>query len=298
MSRHVVAMALMLVAACGGTATPEAVDPAVAVAELLDQDRAFAATSADTALLDVIRTMLRPDVRLAVPGRGWVVGIDEVVQAMRDNPANAGVRLSWTPVRGGVSADGRHGFTFGFMRLDRIDGTTMPLKYLSYWVRDADGWRMLAWKRRPRPAGDVPTQLMPPFVPGVGVAAVMDTAAMQEFVASLRAAEQAFSDDAQRIGIGAAFAQWGRPDAVNMGGPDDAGWLVGSEAIGAAIGGGDTTTTSPVHWSADDAVVASSGDLGITFGMIRSHDASGSPIPFFTIWARENPGETWRYIAE
>jgi hypothetical protein len=197
-----------------------------------------------------------------------------------------------------VSADGQHGFTFGFMTLHRIDGITMPLKYLSYWVRDHDGWRMLAWKRRPRPAGDVPTAIMPPFVPGPGVAATTDTAAMQDFVASLRAAEQAFSDDAQQIGIGAAFARWGRPDAVNMGGPDDAAWLVGSEAIGAAVGTGDSTTTSPVHWSADDAVVASSGDLGITFGMIRSHDASGSPIPFFTIWARENPGAAWRYIAE
>lgn len=292
------AMICLGLVACAPAAAPSVADPAAAVAELLDQDRAFAATSADTALLDVVRTMLTADVVLAVPGRGWVAGIDSVVQAMRDNPANAGVRLSWTPVRGGVSGDGQHGFTFGYMTLHRIDGTTTPLKYLSYWIRDQAGWRMRAWKRRPRPEGEVLMAVLPPFVPSQGVAPTTDTTVINGFAASLRAAEQAFSDDAQRIGIGAAFAQWGRPDAVNMGGPEDASWVMGNETIGAAIGAGDSSTTSPVHWNADQVVVASSGDLGVTFGMIRAHQGDGPPIPFFTIWARDGAGAEWRYIAE
>lgn len=287
-----------MLGACAPATDAPIADPAAMVSELLDQDRAFAAVSADTALLDVVRGMLAPNAMLAVPGRGWVRGVDEVVQAMRDNQANAGVRLSWAPVRGGVSADGLHGFTFGYMTLQRIDGTSMPLKYLSYWVRDSAGWRMLAWKRRPRPAGDVATALMAPFLPPTGVAATTDTAIVNDFAASLRAAEQAFSDEAQRIGLGAAFARWGRTDAVNMGGPEDSAWVVGAEAIGLGIGGGDTTSTSPVHWNAEHVVVASSGDLGVTFGMIRAHVGESPAIPFFTIWARETSSGEWRYIAE
>ena len=290
-------LCLAAITACA-PAAPEVADPAAAVAGLLERDRAYAATSADTSLLDVVHSMFSPNVIMAVPGRGWVKGIDSVVQAMRDNPANAGMRLSWTPVRAGVSGDGQHGFTFGYMTMHRIDGSTVPLKYLSYWVREAGDWRMLAWKRRPRPEGEVATAVMAPFVPATGVAVMSDSTMVDGFVASLRAAEQAFSDDAQRIGIGAAFARWGRPDAVNMGGPDDANWVMGNEAIGAAIGAGDTATTSPVHWSADEVVVASSGDLGITFGMIRVHEGESPPMPFFTIWARDGADREWRYIAE
>jgi hypothetical protein len=292
------AILFLSVAACAPADVAVVADPAAAVAGLLDQDRAFASASADTTLLDVVHTMFAPNALLAVPGRGWVQGVDAVVQAMRDNPANVGARLSWAPIRGGVSADGHHGFTFGFMTLHRSDGTTAPLKYLTYWVRDTAGWRMLAWKRRPRPAGDVPTAIMAPFVPAAGLAVSTDTVALNSFRASLVAAEQAFSDEAQRIGIGPAFAQWGRTDAVNMGGPIDTGWVVSAEAIGAAIGGGDTTTTSPVQWNADQVFVASSGDLGITFGMIRGHEGDAPPMPFFTIWARETASGEWRYIAE
>jgi hypothetical protein len=83
-----------------------------------------------------------------------------------------------------------------------------------------------------------------------------------------------------------------------MGGPTDTGWLISAEAIGAAIGGGDTSTTSPVRWNADHAYTASSGDLGITFGMIRARQGEAPPIPFFTVWARESAQGEWRYIAE
>ena len=52
------------------------------------------------------------------------------------------------------------------------------------WVRDSTGWRILAWKRRPRPEGEVPTAMMAPFVPPVGVAINPDTAVVNDFAAS------------------------------------------------------------------------------------------------------------------
>lgn len=53
--------------------------------------------------------------------------------------------------------------------------------------------------------------------------------------------------------------------------------------------------------SAPRVLVASSGDLGITFGMIRikKPEPNGpKAVPFFTIWRRDNSSGVWRYIAE
>ena len=46
------------------------------------------------------------------------------------------------------------------------------------------------------------------------------------------------------------------------------------------------------------ALVASSGDLGVTVGYIRTKDGSRPPVPFFTVWRRDSPASPWRYIAE
>ena len=103
------------------------------------------------------------------------------------------------------------------------------------------------------------------------------------------------------LGIGPAFVKYGRPDAVHMGGPGSPGFVVGSEAIGRDVGGDTPPNTSPVEWNADRVLVASSGDLGITFGMIRIKEpqpGGASAIPFYTIWRRDGPGLPWRYIAE
>lgn len=116
--------------------------------------------------------------------------------------------------------------------------------------------------------------------------------------ASLIAAEKAFSDRAQVVGLGKASEDNGRTDAINSG---PAGVKVGPAAIGVAVSGGDNGP-SPVEWSADEVLVAPSGDLGITFGTIRPKQAPppGQPavIPFFTIWMRDGPDRPWRYVAE
>ena len=72
--------------------------------------------------------------------------------------------------------------------------------------------------------------------------------------------------------------------------------------IGRNIGQGSEGKPSPVAWAADaGAVVASSGDLGVTFGFIRQNTPQpGQPeaIPFITVWRRPDPKGPWRYIAE
>ena len=44
---------------------------------------------------------------------------------------------------------------------------------------------------------------------------------------------------------------------------------------------------------------ASSGDLGVSIGIIRPNDPKETQsFPFFTVWRRDGPDKPWRYIAE
>jgi ketosteroid isomerase-like protein len=270
--------------------------PQAAVDQLLAADRAFSAESAKTTVVPGLTPMFAPGVIMPVPGGRFARGVAEVVDALKANADNVAGRVDWTPIRGGISADGLQGFTFGFMTLHKADGTTAPLKYMTYWVKGADGWRAAAYKRARRPDGEVSMSMMPPSLPSSLVAPVAVTDAVRQ---SLVAAEQAFSDEAQTIGLGPAFAKFGLPDAVNFGGA--ANYVVGVDAIAKLVGAGQPAAGSPVSWSCETPIVASSGDLGVSIGFIRQNAkaADGStppPSAFFTIWRKVNG--TWKYIAE
>ncbi|HQX80658.1 MAG TPA: nuclear transport factor 2 family protein [Vicinamibacterales bacterium] len=271
--------------------------------ELLAADRAASVAGAKTTVIPALTAMFAPDVAMQAPVVGFARGLAAATEALRGNPDNIDGRIEWLPVRSGISADGQHGFTFGFMTLRRPDGTTVPVKYLAYWVKRDGRWEVAAYKRRLRPAGDVNTTVLAPSLPAQLQPVASDAATLAGHRQSLIAAEQAFSDEAQTIGIGAAFAKYGSADAMNMGGPNDAIFVMGADAIGKAVGGTEPSSTSPVNWSADSAIVASSGDLGVTFGYIRQNAPAGTspaqpPVPFFTIWRRANPTAPWRYVAE
>ena len=290
---------LLLAGACAGR-QPVPASPQQAADGLLAADRAFSAASARTDLASGISAMLADDVTMPLPGGGFAEGRARAAEALRAVPGNADARAEWAPIRGGVSADGRHGFTFGYMTQHRADGTRAPLRYLAYWVRGADGWRVAVYKRVRRPADDAPVA-MAPALPARMVPPTTDAAAIDAHRRSLDAAERAFSDDAQRIGLGPAFARYGSADAVNMGGAADTTFVLGAESIARAVSRGVAEGTSPVTWAPERVLVASSGDLGVTIGFIRPRaPAAGGPTasPFFTIWRRASPDAPWRYVAE
>jgi len=284
----------MSVAAFGQT-------PQSAVDELLAADTAFSASSARTDLVSGLTPMFADDVVIPSPPGQFVEGKAAVVAMLRANPDNARSRTEWTPVRGGVSADRQQGFTVGFMTLRRPDDTMLRLKYLAYWVKHAEGWRVAAYKRAR--AGDAapPLALMEPALPMQLVPPSTDAAAIARHRDSLDHAERAFSDAAQTIGLGAAFARFGHADAVNLGGASDPGLVVGAENIARLVAAGQPSRGSTLSWAADKVIVASSGDLGLTIGMIHPNaPVAGQPasFPFFTIWRRADPSGPWRYIAE
>jgi ketosteroid isomerase-like protein len=269
------------------------------VDELLAADRAFAAASAKTEIIAALTPMFSKNVIMPVPGPSarFAEGIDQVVEALKANPANTGAKLEWTPIRGGVSADGEQGFTFGYMTIHRADGTDAPAKYLSYWTKEKGAWKVAAYKRSGRPAGEVPLAMMPPSLPEKMVRPATDSTIISGFATSLAAAEKSFSDEAAVVGLGPAFEKFGRADAMNMGRAP--AFTFGNVEISKGVSP-TPMEPSPLVWGADyRAIVASSGDLGVSIGFIRNKaDPAATPFPFFTIWRRDNPTVPWRYIAE
>lgn len=178
-------------------------------------------------------------------------------------------------------------FTFGYMTLHKPDSTRVSLKYMAYWLREAGAWRVLAYKRG-RSAGPAPDgRPMAPALLTAMVAVRRDALLVASLQRELMRHEDSFSLTAQRVGLGNAFAMLGSSDAVNMGGAASATYVVGASAIATLVARSDMPT-SAVTWGADTAFVASSGDLGITFGVIRAKASSAGSDPdagssFFTI---------------
>ena len=146
--------------------------PKAAVDELLAVDRAFSAASTKTDVVAGLSAMFADDVVMPVPSGQFAEGKSAATAALASNADNAKSRIEWTPVRAGISADLQHGFTLGFMTLHRPDGTDTPLKYLAYWVKKPDGWRVAAYKRNRAGAAAPATVTLDPALPARAVAAI------------------------------------------------------------------------------------------------------------------------------
>jgi hypothetical protein len=116
----------LLLAACGahrggsGATPAPGSSPAAVAAELLATDSAFAEAGGTLPVVEALAPMFAEDVEMPSPG-GFIMGRDSVLKALRSNPVNLTAKFPWTPIRVGVSADGRHGFTFGYGTLVRPD---------------------------------------------------------------------------------------------------------------------------------------------------------------------------------
>jgi hypothetical protein len=294
---------LVLLTAIAGCAYPRAPSgptaPRVAADELWATDVAFSEASGKTNAVTGLSAMFDHLIWMPIPGNRFAQGKEQAIEALRANALHARSRVTWTPIRVGVSADGQHGFTAGYMTLQMPDSAPVPLKYLSYWVRKPEGWRVVVYRRRRYAEPPPAIEPMPATLPAQLVRPTTNGAIIAMHRASLDREERAFSDSAQVIGLGPAFAMFGSADAINLGDSNMPTFAVGAEAIGRAIGAGAPGPGSPVRWAPDTVLVASSGDLGVTIGYLRPNATpEAAPIPFFTIWRRVTLGDRWLYIAE
>ena len=269
-------------------------DPRQAVEELIAADRAFSAGAAkvDNPIVG-IAAMFDEEVTMPSP-KGHAVGRDAVLALFLENPSYKEGKVSWTPVRGGISADGTQGFTYGFLSLTGGDPARRERKYLAYWVNQPEGWRVVAYRQQVREAGEVSKDMMAPSLPAFTAEPKDDPKTIADHNMSVAAAEKSFSDHAQKVGLKKAFRDYGREDSMNMYG--GAGFAVGLDAVTAGFKEGDPTT---IHWSTERSYAASSGDLAVSIGTIKPNDPKGGDgFPFFTIWRRDGPDKPWRYVAE
>ena len=268
--------------------------------ELLAADRAFSAAGAKTDLVSGLSSMFAADVAMPAPGT-IAYGSQKAIEALKSNPANAGAKAEWAPARVAISQDGFHGFTAGFMTITRADGTVTPAKYLAYWEKQQAGWRVRAYKRTSakEAARDMKvTYLLPARI----MVSMMVPERAEQDRQDLSNVEKSFAAEAQQIGLGAAFKKFGSPDAINLGGPGTPGFTWGNEAIATEVGQNQPASGSSVNWAPEKAIVAISGDFGVTIGYITPNKPGpdGKPLPaqpFFTIWRKDADG-AWRYIAE
>lgn len=295
------AIALAFSAAAPLAAKPAAPrpSPTSVAAELLAADRAFAAAAATRSATDTLSAMITDDVVFyIVPVPNLARNRGDAIEVMRKAFGAEPVRLSWTAVRAGISADGSQGFTYGFMDRNVAGKPAAPGKYVAYWLRKPEGWRVAAFKLVPRAEGAVSKELRPPALPS-RIVRSGSAARVARYRAEIDRAERAFSDDAQVTGLGAAFKKYGSADAMNVGGGAD--FTYGNVAIGEAQGG-DAPAPSPLRWAPDGVIAAPSGDLGITYGYLERNgpvpEGRLARIPWITIWRREKPGRPWLYVAE
>lgn len=270
--------------------------------ELLATERALSEAASKVSPAEGIASLIAKDgVLYTRPAP--VTGRDAALAALKANPANAGKFAKWRSIRAGLSADGLHGFTLGYLDIEGGAAATAHRRYLAYWVKGSEGWRAQVMKQVPQTPEHKYFEQQQPVLPARLVAP--EPAATAAHAQTLTAVEKAFSDRAQVVGVMQAFQEYGRPDAVHMFGPQ--GFVLGLPAIkanhesqpGPALPAG-------IEWSADRTIVASSGDLGVTLGHIRrTADAPApppgaptGPTPFFTIWYRESADQQWKYIAE
>ncbi|MFL6770851.1 MAG: DUF4440 domain-containing protein [Sphingomicrobium sp.] len=285
-------LALFLIA---GPAYGRAVDAKAAVDDLIAADRAYSAEAAKAEDIVVgLAAMVDTDAVMPVPGKGHAVGKEAVIEALRANPSFQSGKVSWEPVRGGISADGTQGFTYGFLSLTAGDPARRERKYLAYWVKRPQGWRVVTYRTVVRQPGEASKDMLAPSLPSFSAEPAAEPAILTAQQASVAAAEKSFSDRAQVVGLKQAFGEFGRDDAMNM--YSGSGFTIGLEAITAGF---KDEGPAKIHWATERSFAASSGDLGVSIGTISPNDPKeGAGFPFFTIWRRDGPDQPWRYIAE
>jgi len=268
-------------------------DLAAARAALVEAERAFSRLSQREGVRAAFLAYLAEDAILfrpgPVPGR-------EFIEARPSPP----VELTWWPVYVEVAASGDLGYTTGPYVLRETGpgqrGETQNGYYVTVWRRQADGaWKVVAdlGATTPAPAGSdaaagggVEHGRIGGGAPGGQGLAERAEAAQH----ALLAADRGFAGDATVHGARAAYMGAIADEARCY--RDGAPPAVGREAVGRLLGAYAQRSTS---WEPTAAVVASSGDLGYTYGKtaVMGPGRPGrirQPGLYFRVWERQGDG--------
>jgi ketosteroid isomerase-like protein len=143
-----------------------------------------------------------------------------------------------------------------------------------------------------------PTALLVLGLPFVLAAAEPSVDAEREKEALLRA-DADFSDAAQKVGVGEAFAQFADENATML--PPGQNAIRGIEAVRKQFA--DYPRGATLSWKPNAAEVARSGDLGYTLGTYiwRGPDPEGRKVTrygkYCSVWKKQKDGR-WKWVVD
>jgi ketosteroid isomerase-like protein len=212
--------------------------------------------------------------------------------------ASTGLAVRWQPVRAEVSRDRASGYTYGYTVLG-TSGNEPSLRvdrYIAFWRKGAAGWRIAGYAET---YGAPPAPFPLPAAAIEGTLADVAMSATRATVDPLRAADVAFSRDAERLGAGEAFGKYAAPDAQMFSSAGE--FITGPQAISASFG--PAVANSSFTWQPVYGGISSSGDLGFTVGnaVVALERQDGAAVvrysKYLTVWKRQQDG-AWKYVVD
>jgi ketosteroid isomerase-like protein len=244
---------------------------------LLAADRTLSARTASLGMVDGFLPGLTGGGAYLHPGAPLLRGSEAIRMFLQSSDTLE--RLTWSPVFADVSADGRLGYSYGFVRSDGKRG-----KYLACWQKEREGWRVVAYARsRTVPVTDSIAAVN--VVPSAPVRGRADPA-------QLISADSLFAAMSVSQGAKPAFLAFAAEDAISFGGGPQLNR--GRAAIGAAFDG--FPSGAVLAWSPVGAAIAESGDLGCTIGE-ATIESLHQYSKYLTIWKRQKDG-SWKFVAD
>jgi len=244
---------------------------------LLAADRTLSARTASLGMVDGFLPGLTGGGAYLHPGAPLLRGSETIRMFLQSSDTLE--KLTWSPVFADVSADGRLGYSYGFVRSDGKRG-----KYLACWQKEREGWRVVAYARsRTVPVTDSIAAVN--VVPSAPVRGRADPA-------QLISADSLFAAMSVSQGAKPAFLAFAAEDAISFGGGPQLNR--GRAAIGAAFDG--FPSGAVLAWSPVGAAIAESGDLGCTIGE-ATIESLHQYSKYLTIWKRQKDG-SWKFVAD
>jgi ketosteroid isomerase-like protein len=281
------------------TPSPQRAPAAFSPAQLAARQSLLAADSslsliAARSLHDAIAGGASDDVVMLMPSLPRIGTRDSVLAALDSLNSVTNRTLSWRPIRTETSADGTRGYTYGYgRRVARSDTLTsvVPIQYLSFWRREADQWKLVAWlisaggADAPAAAPEVCAHPAPPEY-----VATNDSTA----IATVRSADLDFSARSQKSGAGDAFREFVALDGAQIG-TGRSETTCGRDAVAQGVA---PLGPGALIWAPRVADAAPSGDLAFTSGDAVIHIGNDTSYSnYLTVWKRQADGK-WRFVAD
>jgi ketosteroid isomerase-like protein len=232
-------------------------------------------------------------------------GKDGISALQKSDAARSAPMISAALAGGDASADGRFGFTFGWLQApSRAAGEARlnDATYVAAWTRDGASrpFRVAAYYTRAssgphRPARDG----FPLLVGGSGASGVPHPGDVEEQKQSLRRTDAEFAAYSVAHGYTLAFAAYAAEVTMPFG--RSFVFLVGRREVLEFYKG--WTPAEVLEWTPIFADASGSGDLGYTAGtsVTTKNDPDGTVHraynKYLSIWARRADG-SWKYVAD